>query len=266
MASSYTRVIPLDWESVRSTCQTTTSRFAELLRKAQDGQAPVPGLDWTVAQLAGHVVSLTARYEPFLEGKGDAFYANMSDMNAEELDAFSHLSLSELADDLERGTSSLLSLCPSGDAPARFFDVESDCASAIALYAEELLVHGLDLARAVGSRWEITRGESVIALAGLIVGMPKFINPQAARGPHVTYEVRLRGGPTFSVAIDNGAATFSPGRAPDADCRISADPIAFLLNGTNRQSRSRTLLAGRMLAFGRKPWLAIRFEKLFVDS
>jgi uncharacterized protein (TIGR03083 family) len=175
-------VIPLDWEAVRDACQRNSTRFVELLRSAQDPDARVPGLDWTVAELAAHVVSLTARYEPFLKAQGDAFYASMSEMNAQELDTFSRLSLDELADHLERGTSSLLSLCPSGDAPARFFDLESDCASAIALYVEELLVHGLDLARTVGSPWVITRAEALIAPCWLGRGHAEIRRPKIDTG------------------------------------------------------------------------------------
>jgi uncharacterized protein (TIGR03083 family) len=264
MTTNLTRVIPLDWEAVRSTCERTTTRFADLLRTAPDPQARVPGLDWTVAQLAGHVVSLIPRYEPFLQGKGDAFYANMPEMNAQELDAFSRFRLDELADQLDRGTSTLLLMCPTGDAPARFFDVESDCASAIALYVEELLVHGLDLARTIGRPWDITRADALIALAGLVVAMPKFVNPRSTMGLGIVYEVRLRDGPTFSLAIHDGMATFSPGPARSADCRISVDPIALLLTGSNRQSQWKPLLMGKMLAFGRKPWLAMRFKTIFV--
>jgi uncharacterized protein (TIGR03083 family) len=254
-------VIPLDWEAVRSTCQRTTTRFAELLRSAPDPHARVPGLDWTAAELAAHVVSLTARYQPFLKGQGDPFYASMSDMNAQELDAFSRLSLDELADHLEGGTSALFSLCPSGEAPARFFDLESDCATAIALYVEELLVHGLDIARTVDSPWVITRADALIALAGLVKAMPKFVDSQSTRGFQATYELRLRGGPIISLAIDDGAATFSPGPTRNADCRISVDPIALLLTGSNRQSQWKTLFTGKILAFGRKPWLALRSRR-----
>ena len=259
-------VVPLDWEAVRATCQRSSTRFAELLRSAPDPHAPVPGLGWTVAELAAHVVSLTARYEPFLKGQGDAFYATMPEMNAQELDAFSRLSLDELAAYLERGTSLLLSLCTSGEASARFFDLESDCASAIALYVEELLVHGLDLARAVGSPWPIAHAEAVMAIAGLLVPLQKFIDPEATRGFRATYELRLRGGPTVSMAINDGEATISAGRTRNADCRISADPLAFLLTGNNRQAQWKTLLTGKMFAFGRKPWLALRFKRMLVSG
>jgi uncharacterized protein (TIGR03083 family) len=259
-------VIPLDWEEVCSTCQRMTSRFAELLRSAPDPHRPVPGLDWTVAEVAAHVVSLTARYVPFVQGQGNAFYADMPEMNARELDALSHLSLDELADHLERGTSSLLSLCPSGQSQARFFDLESDCTSAIALYVEELIVHGLDVARAVGRPWPVSNAEALIAIAGLVVPLPKFVDPEATRGLRATYEIRLRGGPTLSMTVGDGAVGFSAGPARNADCRISADPVAFLLVGGDRQSQWKGLFTGKMLAFGRKPWLALRFKTIFVKA
>ncbi len=229
LGASPTRVIPLDWNNVCSVYRRASTRFAELLRSAPDGHTRIRGLDWTVAELAAHVVSLTGRYEPFVQGQGNAFYASMSEMNAQELEAYSLLSLDELAGQLEHGTPSLLSLCPSGEAPARFFDLESDCASAIALYVEELLLHGLDLARTLGRPWPISRNEALVAFSGLVVALPKFVDPISTRGFHVKYELRIRGGPTFSLSVDDGATIFTPGPARDADCRISADPIALLL-------------------------------------
>jgi uncharacterized protein (TIGR03083 family) len=258
--------IPLDWQSVSSTCQRTSDRFVELLRSAPDAHASVPGLDWTVAQVAAHVVSLTARYVPFVQGQGKAFYASMPEMNAQELDALCALSLDELADRLERGTASLLSLCPSGQSPARFFDLKSDCTSAIALYVEELLVHGLDVARAVGRSWLITHDDAVIAIGALTVPLPKFVDPKTTSRLRATYELRLRGGPTCAMAVADGAVTFSPGPARKADCRISADPVSFLLTGAERESQWRALLTGKMLAYGRKPWLALCFKKIFVKA
>jgi uncharacterized protein (TIGR03083 family) len=258
--------IPLDWHAVSSTCQRTTARFAELLRSAPDPHASVPGLDWTIAEVAAHVVSLTARYVPFVQGQEKTFPASIPEMNARELEALSALTLEELADRLECGTASLLSLCPSGQAPARFFDLESDCTSAIALYVEELLVHGLDVARAMGRPWSISHDEAVMAIGALTVPLPKFVDPQTANGMRATYEFRLRGGPTCAMAVADGAVTFLPGPARNADCRILADPLAFLLTGADRESQWKALLTGKLLAFGRKPWLALRFKKLFVKA
>jgi hypothetical protein len=68
------------------------------------------------------------------------------------------------------------------------------------------------------------------------------------------------------MTVADHAVTFSPGPAPNADCRISADPVAFLLTGADRESQWKAVLTGKMLAFGRKPWLALRFKKLFVKA
>ena len=259
-------VFPLDWDAVRSTCERTSVRVAGLIRSASDPGAKVPGLDWTVADVAAHLVSLTHRYEAFLRGNGEAMTTSMPDLNAEQLAAFAGRDLSELADLLERGTASLLALCPSGDAPARFFDSDSDCASTIALRVEELLVHGLDLARAAGVPWPITADEALIAIAGIAMILPNFVDREAARGFRATYELRLRRGPTLGIAFADGAATVTHGAVQRADCRISAEPVAYLLTALGRRSQWRSALTGKVLAFGRKPWLAFRFEKLIVSA
>lgn len=259
-------VYPLDWDNVRTTCERLASRVAELLRTAPDPAAPVPGLEWTVAELAAHLVSLTRRYEPFVRNATTPNFESMPELNAQELDGFSARSLEELAGLLEDGTTSLLSLCSSGEAPAHFFEMESDCASTIALLVEELLVHGFDIARAVRRPWPITKEESLIALAAVLQVTPMFVNQETTRGRRVQYELRLRGGPTITVTFDDGTATVRHESAARPDCRISADPTAFLLTGLNRQSRLRSAITGKMMAYGRKPWLALRLTDFLAPA
>jgi hypothetical protein len=47
------------------------------------------------------------------------------------------------------------------------------------------------------------------------------------------------------------------------DAHISADPAAFLLVVYRRQSLWRNLAAGRLLARGRRPWLAVTLPNRF---
>jgi hypothetical protein len=66
------------------------------------------------------------------------------------------------------------------------------------------------------------------------------------------------------VHIDTGTATVSgPGHPPD--CWIYADPAAFLLVGYGRTGQWGQILRGRLLAGGRKPWLALRFANLLTS-
>lgn len=256
--------IDLEWDTVKPVCQEVAARTADLIRNAPTPNAHVPGLDWTVGEVAAHLVSLTHRYEPFVQDQSRPSFESMPALNAEELAPLAVRTLSELADDLERGTAALLALCRSGAAPARFFDMESDCASAIALHVEELLVHGVDIGRATGAAWTVSRREAVVAIAGTFHVLPKFVDTDATRGRRVAFEIRLRGGPTIGVIFDDGVATVSEGRVADADCRISGDPVAFLLVGTGRSSEWRALATGKILAFGRKPWLGLKFRDYVV--
>jgi hypothetical protein len=49
------------------------------------------------------------------------------------------------------------------------------------------------------------------------------------------------------------------------DCRISADPVAFLLVAYGRQAQWRPVLLGRMTAWGRRPWRAFALKRLLVN-
>ena len=53
------------------------------------------------------------------------------------------------------------------------------------------------------------------------------------------------------------------GAAP-VDATISADPVAFLLVGTNRLSRYQAIALGLLSVGGSDPDLAIRFWDLFL--
>jgi len=258
--------IGLEWDTVKPVCQKVAARTAELIRKAPSSKAQVPGLDWTVGEVAAHLVSLTHRYEPFVQDQSRPSFESMPALNAEELAPLVVRTLGELADDVERGTRALLALCPSGAAPAQFFDMQSDCASAIALHVEELLVHGVDIGRATGAAWRVSRREALVAIAGTFQVLPKFVDAEATRGRRVVFEIRLRGGPTIGVTFDDGSVSVSEGRVARADCRISADPVAFLLAGTGRSSQWRALATGKILAFGRKPWLGLRFRNYIVAA
>jgi hypothetical protein len=54
-----------------------------------------------------------------------------------------------------------------------------------------------------------------------------------------------------------------PSEARPIDAHISADPAALLLVLYRRQSQWRHLVLGRLVAWGRKPWLALTFAGRF---
>ena len=67
------------------------------------------------------------------------------------------------------------------------------------------------------------------------------------------------------LTIKNGAATVEPWASQPVDCHLSADPAAFLLLGYGRIGQWRAIGRGQLLAWGRKPWLALRLRSLFFN-
>lgn len=128
----------------------------------------------------------------------------------------------------------------------------------------EQLVHGLDLARAAGANWDISRQDALEVIQGVMTVVPDYMDPVAARHVAVSYELRLGDGPACRMDIDHGSATVGPpnGRA---DCRITADPVGFLLVGHGRIGQWSQILRGKLAAGGPKPWLGLRFGKLLIS-
>ena len=126
----------------------------------------------------------------------------------------------------------------------------------------EFEIHGRDIARALGHRWTIAPAHARLILDGAAPVMPGLVNPATAAGHTATYELRIRGGTTHFWAFRDGQFSIVDElRRPDVV--LSADPVACLLVFYGRRSQWPEILRGRMLAWGRRPWLAVSFVKRF---
>jgi hypothetical protein len=90
-----------------------------------------------------------------------------------------------------------------------------------------------------------------------------FVNADKAAGLQATYQVRLRGGGRINWIFDDGSLTVEePPSTRPVDCHISADPAAFFMVFWERQSQWNAIAKGQLLAWGRKPWLGLKFRSL----
>ena len=71
-------------------------------------------------------------------------------------------------------------------------------------------------------------------------------------------------GPRYVIRVADGTAEVRTVGGP-VDCVISADPVTYLLVVYGRMPLGRALLRGGMLAWGRRPWLGLRFKDLFFN-
>ncbi|ORV17937.1 hypothetical protein AWB95_05815 [Mycobacterium celatum] len=128
----------------------------------------------------------------------------------------------------------------------------------------EQLVHGLDIARATGQPWTISRDDALLVVPAALALAPNYLRQSRTRGMHTSFELRIRGGGRYRMAVDDGTAVVSAAGGK-ADCVVTADPVTFLLVGYGRVSQWSQIIHGKLLAGGRKPWLAAKFGTLLAS-
>jgi hypothetical protein len=146
--------------------------------------------------------------------------------------------------------------------PYQWFGTEMEWSEGAGIYLGELCIHTLDLSRLLKQRYKLTRDDALRIISGLVPILPRFPDPKTSANFTGSFELRLRGGPAVFIAFDKGAFSAGPKNGQRADCVINADPAAFLLVGYGRTSQWGPILRGKLLAAGRKPWLALKFATL----
>jgi uncharacterized protein (TIGR03083 family) len=235
------------------------------------GNAPAPGLAWTVAETAAHLVALLRQSAAFASGARDGAAERaalpssggvgerLALGNARELDRLGERRIPVLRQLLESSVDEYATVIAGrrdGGLVETLFGPEDPATMTAALVGEQL-VHGFDLARAVGRRWPIDPDAARLTLTGLVPVLPYMVDAEAIRDVRARIEVRIVGGPRFTLVLDHGRAAVEPadGRC---DCWIQAQPVPYLLTGYGRVNRWLPLLRRQIRAGGRRPWIAAR--------
>lgn len=132
----------------------------------------------------------------------------------------------------------------------------------------ETVVHGWDIARAAGRPWRIEPAHAALVVRGFLVPVLLAVGPRLLDGPGAgaasgRYLLRVRGGEGFEPAefpLELGADGMRPGGPGRVDCRMSVDPVGFLLLFFGRIGVGSAVARGKLLVWGRKPWLAARLH------
>jgi hypothetical protein len=128
----------------------------------------------------------------------------------------------------------------------------------------EAMIHGYDIARALGRRWHIPSAWAETTLRGVVEAAPLYFLPERSAGLHARFEMRLRGIETRALfTITDDELQISQPGGGRADCYISGEPTALLLLLYGRTGPLRPALTGHVVAWGRRPWLALRFPGVF---
>lgn len=265
-------LLPIDYEEARTLIRSASERCARVIASIEDPSAPTRGLSWSLGETAAHLCTTIRLYidcleervavEPHLVGDVPSFVAAQ---NEERLERFPERDPVVLAQVLESDVSSFLALLearsPEDAVPfPAGYQISTAIQACFAL--AELLIHGLDIARSIGRPWSISPDDAILILSGVAAFLPLSADPERAKRVHGTVHVRLRGAGCYAIRISQGSVSTSQcsGRA---DLYMSADPVASLLVGYGRMSRWVPALRGQIVAWGPKPWLALRLSSLF---
>jgi hypothetical protein len=238
------------------------------LTAMDDGRRRVPGLVWSVAELAGHLVRTLQELTRALEGRPCAYdganqagtTAVVDDRVVADFTVRDMVALDGLFEEQLARFTDVLSQLPS-DHPVTAIAPHATALALGAIFVVDHHNHGPQLARAGGPPWPIDVPGIRQCVAALV---PAVYDRDAAARRHDRFELRLRGASPLWLTVDDGdvvVADIDPGQA--VDCHLVADPGAFLqLSGGGFITQRRALLTGGLFAYGRKPWRALAVQKV----
>ncbi|MDX3227651.1 maleylpyruvate isomerase family mycothiol-dependent enzyme [Streptomyces sp. ME19-01-6] len=246
----------------------TAGDISVLLRGAADTGVPVPRSRWSLGEVAAHLAQANELMADVAAGKarpyGDGTPGGLAEANEVALAAFAERGAVPLAAMIVEQADAFLDAAarpaPHGELLTPMGPMSMDVLGSYLL--THMLGHGYDLARALGRPHMVSRARAELSLPFLMVAMDRVVSPAAA-GHTARYTVRLGGGACFGAAFTDGAVAVGPRPPGRPDCTILMEPVAFLLVALGRLGPWGALARGRVLAWGRKPWLAPRFATLF---
>ncbi|MFF1909502.1 maleylpyruvate isomerase family mycothiol-dependent enzyme [Kitasatospora sp. NPDC058218] len=242
---------------------------AALLRDRADTGLPIPGAQWTVGEAAAHLALANELMAALAEGErrsyGDGTPDSLAAANAASLAAFPERDAAVLAEQIVRHARAFTEAC--ADRPASTPVLTPlgpmDLATLASYLLTHMLGHGYDLAVALRRPHMVDRHRVALTLPFLMTAMPRVVDGRSAAGHTARYGLRVRGGARFTVTFRDGVAEVSPGPAARPDCTILTEPVTFLLLALGRCNPYAVLARGKVLAWGRRPWLALGFPLLF---
>lgn len=259
----------LDQQEACSAGEAATRAYTKLLREVGSPD-PIAVGNWTIGDTATHTAQAFEMYAKAVTG--DRFpidnTQSLSDHWEGELRKDPQRDPAAAADRIDAAAETVWPGYRSipVDQPVEWYaGLKVPAFTPPAILITEALVHGWDIAHGAGKPWPIDPAVARAGVTGLFPLLPEYVDHDAAGGVRICYELKLRGGPPAFLTFENGALSVDAAAPRPVDCRISVDPAAYLLVGYGRIPQWGPLLKGKVLAYGRKPWLSLKLGKLIAN-
>lgn len=248
---------------IRRTLDATVARFVSTLRSAPSGTLPIAGMHWRVGELGAHVAQTATvftqatRGETTAYGEGGEFNAQVDQQLVDELGERDPARLGTLVEERYVALRGAFAARRDDEIVPQFQGYS--IAGINAIWVLDLNVHGYQIGQSARRPFSVDNQAIRLALATVV---PFAVDPDGARGMHVTYAMHIKGTPPLVYTVDDGAVLVAPTDAR-VDCHLGVDPVAFLLVTLGVMPQWRATATLKMRAWGRRPWLAGRISKLF---
>jgi hypothetical protein len=261
-------LVDTDRDELRDRIGEMRQRFYRLARSA-DPHARRRGLDWTVHQVIAHMLCIAHRYQAIIDGRDfrrAGHPRELDQINQDELEAVM-APVPELVDQLE-------ALEPVMDG---FFDslpddytLELHCGakgSRIVVQVNwlfELILHGEDIARAVGAPWEVRERDMLLLLREGMELAPAYVSAGISPATDICVALQVPGARPYVMHVHDGIAETRvrrPSDRPDAVLKAPASTMARLL--LHRIGPVTATWRGLRIVGGRRPWKAMKLQSCF---
>ena len=268
---------PAKWDAVRVAVRTAGDRFAELITSAPDPAAKVTA-DWSLAEMAAHVTAIAWQYTsmvaagrrrmPALDGPVSRTTVDtVSDLNEVTLGQFTERDVTVLAEQLRAHIDTILDATADADpaTPVPWLgDSRVPLAGILAHLLNELLIHGRDIALAIGRSWTTPPGDAALFFELFLVGVLRLgiggllDGGDRPRERRIAVEFRSRHTTPVTLVLHRGEVSVEQPRR-DNDIRLFFDPPTLNLVLFHRIGKPKAALARKIVVWGRRPWLLPAF-------
>ncbi|MBB5870034.1 uncharacterized protein (TIGR03083 family) [Allocatelliglobosispora scoriae] len=270
------------WLAVRSSLADAGERFASLVETAPDPSTLATDR-WTIAETAAHTASVAWMYASVLTTADARFPMPelKEQVDRTSVDTVAHLNVAvmegyyterdqhAIAERLRSDLAVVLKQCEQLDPakPMRWIgSANVPLAGMLAHLLNEILVHGLDIAKAMGTTWAIDSAQTahffeffVMNIAGADAGH-LLDNDEPPSDRRIAVEFRSKYTTAVTLVLQHGQLSREEPGGP-TDVKISFDPTTLDLMMFGRVSQASSVLSGKVKVWGRRPWLLPVFLK-----
>lgn len=256
--------LDIDLPGILDNLERRVAVVAHLVREGVEPQRSVPRLSWTVGQLTAHLAATADNYARMARGE-EAVADPVSERRTvidRGINEHLHQTPTNTAAVIESGVAEVIDAFQhcSDDERRPYYGMDAPPSLIAGMFLSELVVHGVDLARAQQRHIDVPGSAAYASLLASSALTP-FVLTEWGRTRTMTVGYAPRGHKPIIVALDRGKVTVAHHSQRAVDAWFAGSAAALLLAAYHRTGTLRALTTLRLR--GRRPYLALLADRAF---